>query len=964
MPPRSMHAAAVLALAVAFRAPLALAAPAAAPIAAPAGFERLDSRGGITEYRLKSNGMSILLVPNHAAPVITFEVVYHVGSRNEGPGFTGSAHLLEHLLFNKSTENFGKAHGHRTFQEVLAEAGADFGSTNMTTWFDRMTGYSTLPADQLGLAMKIEADRLGRALLLDSERQPEMSVVRNEYEIGENDPSEALDKAVIGAAIVAHPYHWSTIGYRSDIEGVSTEKLREHYRNFFHPDNATAILVGDFDEPQALATFAREFGGFPHSKTPIPQVITQEPPQEGERRVVVRRPGQVGVVELAYLRPGSLHPDFIPLDVLQAVLGAGVNSRLYQALVEKELATDVNAANFTLRDPYPFVVTATVAPGVSHQKVEDVIKAELTRVARSGVTADELERAKSQIEVSVIRSRDGTYPFASSLGEAVASANWKWFVDYVDQMKAVTAADVKRVAATYFVPDHATVGWFVPATETSRGGATKATAARPGIAAAEAESRHGADPREGAPAVASGATVAAAAGGGASTRAAANVAEGRPGRSAPGARATERRSFAERTVHRVLPNGIVLDVVENHAVPTVALQGVVLAGRMTAPAGQPAVPELTAMMLTRGTKHADKRTIAARLDRVGADLSIDATPVHVTVAGAGLARDLPLLTATLADELLAPAFPDSELAKAKTAMRTEVLQAYDDTRQRAVDRATQLAFPPGHPFRAATKDEMLASIGHATAADLRAFHRARYAGAAMYFAIVGDVDPAAVADQFAQALAAVPRGAAPTYAAPPATATPAASELITVPGKANLDLVYAQPSGLKRLDPDYDAAVLANAVLGQSALTARLGKRIRDTEGLSYSLGSRFVLSDAVDGVWLTDIKLAPQNLAKAMRSAHEVMVDYFANGPTAQEIASQQSFFAGNYQVQLGSNTGVATALVTAEKFGFGPSYLDEYPARMRAVTRDQVIAAMRAHMHLATLNTIVAGSVDKLPD
>ena len=200
--------------------------------------EFVESMGGISQYRLKSNGMTILLSQNRAAPVVTFMVVYHVGSRNESPGNTGSAHLLEHMLFNKSTENFGKARGHKTLQEFLYEAGADYGSTNMTTWYDRMTGYSTLPSDKLELAMKIEADRIGRALILDEERKSEMSVVRNEYEIGENDPGNALDKAVIATAILAHPYHWSTIGYRSDIEGVTTEKLREHYKNFFWPNNA------------------------------------------------------------------------------------------------------------------------------------------------------------------------------------------------------------------------------------------------------------------------------------------------------------------------------------------------------------------------------------------------------------------------------------------------------------------------------------------------------------------------------------------------------------------------------------------------------------------------------------------------------------------------------------------------------------------------------------------------------
>jgi zinc protease len=899
--------------------------------ALPAGIEQLDSRGGITEYRLRSNGMKILLSPNHAAPVITFMVVYHVGSRNEAPGNTGSAHLLEHLLFNKSTRNFGKANGRPTFQEVLAEAGADFGSTNMTTWNDRMTGYSTLPSDRLELAMKIEADRLGRGLLLDAERQPEMSVVRNEYEIGENDPGQALDKAVIGAAIVAHPYHWSTIGYRSDIEGVTTAKLREHYENYFHADNATAILVGDFDTAKALALFAREFGAFPKSKKPIPEIITVEPPQEGERRVVVRRPGQVGIVQIAYMRPGSMHPDFIPLDVVQTIVGSGVNARLYQALVEKKLASDVSAWNLWFRDPYPFNVSATVATGVDARKVEDGIKAVLYDVAKNGVTADELARAKSQIEVSVIRSRDGTYPFASSLGEAVASADWKWFVDYIDVLHQVTQEDVKRVAATYFVPDQATVGWFVPVKD--------GEAAEPAAAQEKAAS------------------------GAASSARAEPAAVSKPD-AAKAPAAADARTFAERTLRRELPNGIVLDVIVNRAVPTVALEGMALAGVMAAPAGKPAVPQLTAMMLNRGTKSATKEAIAARLDAVGAQVQVTSGPYHATLTANGMAHDLPMLLETLADQLMHPAFAEAELAKAKLEMQAEVLRAHDDTRRRAMDHATQLVFPEGHPYRAPGKDALSASIEKTTVADLRAFHRARFVGAGMVVAIVGDVNPDEVVAAFEKRFGAVPRGEKPVYDVPRTAIGEPARKVITMPGKANLDLVYAHASGLARLDPDYDAALIANAVFGQSALTARLGKRIRDTEGLSYTMWSRFLMSDAIDGIWLTDIRLAPQNLAKAMHSAREVMTEYAASGPTDAEIAAQKSFFAGNYQVQLGTNAGVAAALVQAEKFGFGPAYLDEYPVRIRAVTRAQVMDAMRKYMHPYRAVIIASGDVEALPE
>lgn len=878
--------------------------------------ERLDSLGGITEYRLRSNGMKILISPNHAAPVITFMVVYHVGSRNEAPGNTGSAHLLEHMLFNKSTKNFGKANHKPTFQEVLYEAGADYSSSNMTTWYDRMNGYSTLPSGKLGTAMKIEADRLGRALILDSERQPEMSVVRNEYEIGENSPYRALDKAVIAQAILAHPYHWNTIGYRSDIEGVTTEKLREHYRDFFYPDNAEAILVGDFEPAAALALFDRTFGAFPRSKKPIPQVITVEPPQEGERRVIIRRPGQVGIVEIAYMRPNALDPDFVPLDVLSTILAAGVNARLYQALVEPGLASDVDSWNYTLHDPYPIVVQATVAQGRAPEEVERAMKAALYRVGKEGVSATELKRAKSQLEVSVVRGRDGTYELASALGEAVASASWKWFVGYVDAVRAVSAEDVKRVAAKYLVPDHASVGWFVPAADEKE--------VKVGLAPAPTRSK-----RPGA----GGASEAAAAG------------------------------FAGRTLHRVLRNGLTLDVVVNRAVPMASLQGTVFAGRMEAPAGKPAVPDLTAMMLTRGTRTLDKRAIAARLDGVGAQLRVTAGVTEATILGSSLSRDVRLLLGTLADQLANPSFADSEVAKAKVEMRANVLRNSESTAARGLDRLTRLAYPEGHPFRAPTTEAMLASLDKTKADDLRAFWGERYTGAGTILAVVGDVDPEAVAATVDSLFGGMDRGARPSHEAPPTAPNAPERVIETMRGKANVDFLYGQASGLKRNDPDYEAALVANAALGQSSLTSRIGKRVRDTEGLSYNLYSRWFWPDYVDGLWAVDVAVAPQNVAKALRSTKEEIDRYAREGITDGEVATQREYFAGNYLVRLGTNAGVAAALCTAEKFGYGPAYLDEFPKRIRAVTKTQVDDVLHRRFHPDRMHLVVAGDLDSIP-
>jgi zinc protease len=908
-------------------AEVALTAP-----ALPPNVEFVATHGAFSKYRLKSNGMAIYLSQNHAAPVITFMAVYHVGSRNEAPGNTGSAHLLEHMLFNKSTTNFGKAQGHKTFQEVLHEAGADFSSTNMTTWNDRMNGYSTLPSGYLELAMKIEADRLGRGLILDQERQPEMSVVRNEYEIGENDPSNALSKAVVGAAIVAHPYHWDTIGYRSDIEGVSTDTLREHYKNFFWPNNAEAILVGDFDTARALAMFDREFGSFAPSPKAIPRVITVEPPQEGERRVVVRRPGQVGIVQAGYIRPGALDADFIPLDVLSNILTGGVNSRLYQALVETQIASSVTSYNFTFSDPFPLLVEAIVAPDSTHQKTEEALAAALYDVGKNGVTDEEVRRAEKQIEVQVIRSRDGTYNLASSLGEAIASANWEWWDGYIGTMSKVTAADVKRVAAKYLVPDRATIGWFVP-TEASKEAAAAPAPSIPAPAGAAPIATPG-SPSTGDSAVPS--------------RSAASVAQ----------------PFARRTLHRVLKNGMTLDVVENHAVPTIALQATILAGSMTAPAGKPALAQLTAAMLDRGTKTKDKRAIAAALDGAGAQLAFAATLYDATATGAGLSRDARLLIETLADELKSPAFAPEEIEKARAEMKTTVLQASESTFQRAADRIAEIVFPSGHPYHAPTPDEMLASLAATTRTEIVQFHRERYNGSSLILAISGDVDSGAIASMVEKLFGDLPAGRRPVVAQPRTAPASPVREVVTLRGKANMNLIYGAASGLARNDRDYEASLIANAAVGQDAMSSRIGKRVRDSEGLSYNLWSRFRMSDVLDGVWMVNVAVAPANLTKALASTKDEFEKYCREGITEEEVEVQKQYFAGNYQVKLGSNAGIAAALAEAEKFGYGPAYLDEFPDRVRRVTRAEVNAAIKAHLHPDKLNLVVAGDLDRVPE
>jgi zinc protease len=424
----------------------------------PAGpFEFVREKAGIREFRMRSNDLKVLLLSNRVAPVLTFAVVYHVGSRNEAVGYTGATHLLEHLMF-KGTREYRREKG-TAIAAVLDRLGARF---NATTWFDRTNYYETVPSSELDAVLKLEASRMRGSLLRDDDRQPEMTVVRNEFERGENSPFQVLYKQTFAAAFREHPYHHPTIGWKSDIEGVSTARLKEFYDVFYHPNNATAMLIGDFEEPEALEKIAGRFGAIRRSPRPIPEVYTAEPPQEGERRFIVRRTGEIAWVALSWRTVAARHEDTPALAVLGNVLGGGVTARLYQALVEPSLTLSVTVVPWQLRDPALFSVFAPVRPGVDLKTVETTIREQMAKIAADGVTPAELLKAQRQIEAEVIFDRDSTDQIAASLSEAIAVADWQWYADYPAAIGRVTTEDLRRIAAAHFQDDGLTVGLFEP----------------------------------------------------------------------------------------------------------------------------------------------------------------------------------------------------------------------------------------------------------------------------------------------------------------------------------------------------------------------------------------------------------------------------------------------------------------------------------------------------------------------
>jgi len=437
-------------------AAVAHAAPAYVPVKFP-GFAYIKSLGGIDEYRLDSNGLDVLIKPDHSAPVVTFNVTYHVGSRNEVTGTTGATHILEHMMF-KGSEHYNDPAGN-SIKQYLEKVGAGF---NATTSEDRTNYYGTLGRDSLEGYIAIEADRMRNLWLRDSDRQAEMTVVRNEYERGENDPGNALMKEVTAVAYLAQPYHHSTIGWRSDIEKVPTAKLRDFYDTFYWPNNATVTIVGDVDPAKALGLIKKYYGAIPRSPNAIPVMYTEEPPQNGPRRVVVKRAGQLGSLMIAYKAPNGLDPDLPALNVLGSILSAGENSRLSKALVDTSLATQAAADIQPTHDPGLFLLMAGLAPDVKHEQVEKVMLAEIDKIKKEGVTPEEVARVVSQYRAQQAYGRDGTAGIAAALNEWIATGDWTQYVTYTDKVAKVTLADVQRVARTYLNEDQSTTGWFIP----------------------------------------------------------------------------------------------------------------------------------------------------------------------------------------------------------------------------------------------------------------------------------------------------------------------------------------------------------------------------------------------------------------------------------------------------------------------------------------------------------------------
>ena len=887
---------------------MSTAALIAEPIKAD-GFSHVRTVGGIDEYTLDSNGLRVLLLPQKSVPVVTFMITYHVGSRNEVTGTTGATHLLEHLMF-KGTEKYNRSKG-TGFDQLLERVGAE---TNATTWLDRTNYFATVPSNALPLLVEVEADRMRNLTLAEEDRKPEMTVVRNEFERGENDPRSALEKELWASAFMAHPYHHDTIGWRSDIERVPITKLRAFYDTFYWPNNATATLIGDFEPGAALALIREKYGVIPKAPHPFPEVYTEEPEQTAQRRVGIRRAGELGVVSIAHKICRATDADWPAVEVLGAVLASGKTSRLYRILTDKNLTTEVSASSGFNRDPSLHTIVAELADGAKHADVEKRIAASIAAVKKDGVTASEVQNAVAGLLAERAFERDGTFALASMINECIAVGDWTLFTTLDDKFRAVTPADVQRVAKKYFLDKRSVVGWFEPGEDKSDEEAAPAPIEEK-FAQKEVLPPKPPEKELDAPA---------------STNLAAQVA---------------REDIAGADV-LVCKTGV-KDIVTFH--------GSLPAGESAAKNRTLAV--LAAGMLDLGTTKRGEFEIAELLEKAGAHMDFHANNDTVEFTGKCITKDLPLVLELLVEQLRHPAFRPAEFEKLKKQFSSELQMTLEDTTQQAAVAFSQVAFPAGHPNRRDSIADQITAITTAKLAEVKAFHTANYSTNRLHLVIVGDADAAVVKQSLAKHFAGW-NSMQPKRPDIEKSVPAAGEKLVNIPDKTSVSVLIGQPNGLRVADPDWLPLRLATDVLGKG-FTSRLVGTVRDREGLTYGIGATTAGDTFADGAWLVKATFSPALLEKGISSSMREITSWHKTGLTADELAYRKSAAAGQFAVEMETTEGLSEQLLHCVERGFPLSWLDELPGKIRALTLEQVNGAIQKHLDPARMVTVKAGTL-----
>lgn len=904
----------------------ALAQQAAPRATLPAGVTRGASVEGITEYAL-ANGMKVLLFPDQSKPTVTVNITYLVGSRHEGYGETGMAHLLEHLVFKGTPK-------HPNIPQELTERGA---FPNGTTWFDRTNYFETLPASDANLewALDLESDRMVNSFIAQKDLESEFTVVRNEFESGENNPIRVTLQRTMAAAFEWHNYGKSTIGARSDIENVPIERLRAFYRRYYQPDNAILVVAGKFDEAAALRLIAQKFGTIPRPERSLERgnllfpTYTRDPDQDGEREVTVRRVGDQQALIAMYKVPAGTHPDFAAVDILAQVLTRTPGGRLHSALVQPGLVAQAASQNFQLREPGVLFGLALLRKEQSLADARRTMLETIEGFAARPVTAEEVTQAKAARSRQIELSMNSSENIALDLSEWASMGDWRMLFIHRDRLEAVTPEDVQRVATTYFKPDNRTVGTFIPTEAPAR-------VTIPVIADATIDS-------------------------------VANAYRGRAAIAAGEAFDPSPANIDARTVRGQLANGFKMVMLPKQTRGNqVSVRVTLRHGNLETLTGRNHIAALMPQMLDKGTQTRSRQQIREEFDRLRAQVSFAGAGNNI-VAFVTTTRDNLLPTLHLVGEVLkTPSFPASEFNELKRQQLAAIESQRSDPGALA-SKAFQrrmTPYPAGHPLATHTLDEDIANLEGTTVEHIRAIYTELVGASYGDLAIVGDFDRSAV-EAWAKETFEGWRSPKPFARAERLFFdVPQFNETIETPDKANAVILAGQNLRIKDDSPDYPGLTIGNFILGGGFLNSRLATRIRQRDGISYGVGSSFGAQSLDDvGSFSASAIYAPENVLRLETALGEEIGRILTEGITAEELEAARTAWL-QQRVQMRANDGFVASMFSSQYItGRTMAFEQQLEDKVRALTVNDVNAAMRRHISLARMSTVKAGDFANKP-
>jgi zinc protease len=859
----------------------------------------------------------VVLFPDPTKSNITVNVTYMVGSRHEYYGETGLAHLLEHLMF-KGSKN------HPQIPKELTDHGT---RPNGSTWFDRTNYFETFSAtdENLKWALELESDRMLNAFISMKDLESEFTVVRNEFEMGENSPQSVLEERTFSTAYLWHNYGKSTIGARSDIEHVPIDRLQAFYQHFYQPDNAILIVAGKIDEAKTLALIQSLFGPLPKPTRKLRGTYTVEPVQDGERAVTLRRNGDVQAVFVFHHIPAASDPEYIAVDVASDILGDQPSGRLYKALIEPKKAVEVFSRTYSMKEPGAMLAGAIVRTESPLPDAKTALIQVFDEIKTKPFTDEEVERVRTAGLKQIDLMMNNSERVALQLSEYQAVGDWRMLFIQRDRLKAVKRADVQKAAEKYFISSNRTVGEFLPDKNPIR-----AEVPTPPDVMALVKDYKGTQ----------------------------EVSQGEAFDASPA-------NIDKRTIRTELPGGLKLSLLSKKTRGEQVTAVVTLRfGDENTLKDRSFAAAMAGQMLMRGTAKHTRQQIKDEFDKMKAQVSVSGGNGSASATIRTTKPNLQKALALVAELLRESTFPEKEFEELKQQTLAGFEEAKSDPQSIAIREVQRHLgpYPKGDVRYTPTIEEAIEGVKGLTLEQVKAYWQSFYGASTGEVTVIGDFDPEMMPKQLGDLFS--------DWKSPKKFARiennykpiPAEAKAVDTPDKANAMWVAGFPVQMTDTDPEFPALVMGNYILGGSGLNSRLFARIRGKEGLSYGVGSQLSIP-AIDngGAFLAYAICAPENAPKVEASFKDEMAKVLANGYTADEVEAAKKSWLQARQVSRANDSELAGRLGTQRFYGRTMAFDSELEAKMLKLTPAEIQAAMKKYFDPSKISFYRAGDFVK---